>query len=206
VPKLTGTGRIADDLYLLAHDDVTGKPFLQSRPLGIGLAGALLAEQMFSGAIWLRTDQIQLTYRGLPADALGRHVLSLIEAELDRHPLRDWLTFLGATAEENVAQRLERSGYVTEANSRLPWRKRRWVPADSDCAFAPPHSRQNRHGAQPPGNGRRHRPNGTGCCLWPRCAGLSLWPARCQGQRPILGAQAAPRTPASHRSDPNRGR
>lgn len=137
MPELTGTGRIADDLYLLAHDDVTGRPFLQSRPLGVGLAGALIAEQMFSGALWVRADQIELTHDGLPADALGRHVLSLVEAELDRHPLRDWLTFLGATAAENVAQRLERSGYVTEASSWRPWRKNRWVPADSDCAFAP---------------------------------------------------------------------
>jgi hypothetical protein len=33
---LGGTGRIAGDLCLLAHDDVTGKPFLQ-----VGLYGAL---------------------------------------------------------------------------------------------------------------------------------------------------------------------
>lgn len=44
MPQLTGTGRIADDLYLLAHDDATGRPFLQPRALGVGLAGALLAE------------------------------------------------------------------------------------------------------------------------------------------------------------------
>jgi len=29
---LTGTGLVADDLYLLAHHDVTGKPLLQ--PIG----------------------------------------------------------------------------------------------------------------------------------------------------------------------------
>jgi Golgi phosphoprotein 3 (GPP34) len=41
--RLGGTGRLADDLYLLAHHDVTGKPYLQPRAIGIGLAGALLA-------------------------------------------------------------------------------------------------------------------------------------------------------------------
>ena len=31
---LSGTGLVADDLYLLAHHDVTGKPLLQPRPAG----------------------------------------------------------------------------------------------------------------------------------------------------------------------------
>lgn len=136
MPQLTGTGRIADDLYLLAHDDVTGRPFLQTRALGTGLAGALLAELMFAQAVWVRADRLQFTYRGLTPDDLGRHVLSLLLAEGESHPLRDWLLFLGASAEENVALRLEHAGYVMTANSRVPWRKQRKIPADSDCAFA----------------------------------------------------------------------
>lgn len=53
---LSGTGLMADDLYLLAHDDRTGKPLLPPRPLGTGLAGALLAEVLLSGCIGLRSD------------------------------------------------------------------------------------------------------------------------------------------------------
>jgi hypothetical protein len=41
--RLRGTGLIADDLYLMAHDDVSGRPFLQPRATGLGLAGGLLA-------------------------------------------------------------------------------------------------------------------------------------------------------------------
>lgn len=48
---LTGTGLVADDLYLLAHHDVSGKPFLQQRALGLGLAGALLAELVLVAAL-----------------------------------------------------------------------------------------------------------------------------------------------------------
>ena len=49
VARLSGTGRLADDLYLLAHHEITGKPHLQPRAVGLGLAGALLAELMLSG-------------------------------------------------------------------------------------------------------------------------------------------------------------
>jgi Golgi phosphoprotein 3 (GPP34) len=138
MPNLTGTGRIADDLYLLAHDDTTGKPFLQSRALGVGLAGALLAEQMFSGAIWIQADRLHLKpVRGLPDDDLGRRVLGFLVAERERSWLvRDWLLFLGSEAQEHVARRLEQAGYVAEVSSRRPWRRARWVPADPDCAFA----------------------------------------------------------------------
>jgi Golgi phosphoprotein 3 (GPP34) len=93
MPELVGTGRIADDLYLLAHHDATGKPFLQSRALGVGLAGALLAEQLFAGVAWVQANQIHLKpIRGLPSDDLGRYVLGFLAAERERHhPVRDWL-------------------------------------------------------------------------------------------------------------------
>jgi hypothetical protein len=45
-PGLNGTGQVADDLYLIAHHEVTGKPYPPPRVLGVGLAGGLLAELM----------------------------------------------------------------------------------------------------------------------------------------------------------------
>ncbi len=48
---LTGTGRLADDIYLLAHHEVSGRPFLQPRAAGLGLAGGLLAELVLIRAI-----------------------------------------------------------------------------------------------------------------------------------------------------------
>ncbi|MGH3274178.1 MAG: ATP-binding protein, partial [Streptosporangiaceae bacterium] len=44
--RLAGTGLIADDLYLIASHEVSGKPYLPPRALGAGLAGGLLAELM----------------------------------------------------------------------------------------------------------------------------------------------------------------
>lgn len=48
---LTGTGRLADDIYLLAHHEVSGRPFLQPRAIGLGLASGLLAELALIRAI-----------------------------------------------------------------------------------------------------------------------------------------------------------
>jgi hypothetical protein len=60
----------------------------------------------------------------------------LIAAEHEAHSVREWLLFLARTAANDVAGRLERSGYVKRAGGR--WRPGRWVPVDPDWAFSAP--------------------------------------------------------------------
>jgi hypothetical protein len=134
---LGGTGLVADDLYLMGHHEVSGKPYVQPRALGTGLAGALLAELMLGGSISLRHDGAVVPARILPGDELARQVLDQIAGEHEPYPVRDWLLYLARTAAEDVARRLERSGYVRRSGGR-GWRHRgRWVPVDADWAFSP---------------------------------------------------------------------
>jgi Golgi phosphoprotein 3 (GPP34) len=133
--RLTGTGLVADDLYLMAHHEVTGRPYLHRRAIGVGLAGALLAELVLAGSIRIQAERIAAAGRPAPPDDLARSVLGLVLSE--RHPVPDWLAFLARSAERDVAQRLERQEYLTLAGSSWPWRPDRWVPVDPDCAFAP---------------------------------------------------------------------
>ena len=96
---LSGTGLVADDLYLLAHDDRTGRALLPPRPLGTGLAGALLAELMLARLIGLRSDTaVMVAYDAPPAAVQGHVLLALIAAEPGPLPVRAWLGFLGQTA------------------------------------------------------------------------------------------------------------
>jgi hypothetical protein len=134
---LGGTGLVADDLYLMAHHEVNGKPFVQPRALGSGLAGGLLAELMLGGSVILRYDGALVAGHIVPRDGLAYQVLGQITGEHEAHPVREWLLFLARTASEDVARRLERSGYVTRAGGRGRWRPGRWVPTDADWAFSP---------------------------------------------------------------------
>jgi Golgi phosphoprotein 3 (GPP34) len=137
VTWLGGTGRLADDLYLLAHHDSSGKPHLQPRALGLGLAGGLLGELMLTSGIRLWRDMVIPGCGTPPADDLARGVLSLIAGERGHLPPRDWLLFLARTAAGDVARRLGQAGYLTRAPGRGLRRAGRWVPVDADCAFAP---------------------------------------------------------------------
>jgi Golgi phosphoprotein 3 (GPP34) len=134
-PGLGGTGRIADELWLLAHHEVSGRAHLQPRALGLGLAGGLLAELLLDDAITITAGAVTAG-PAPPGGQLTAQVAARIAAEDPVHPVRDWLAFLGRTAPGEVAARLERAGYLVPAPRRA-WRATRWAPADPDCAFAP---------------------------------------------------------------------
>ena len=135
---LSGTGLVADDLYLLAHDDRSGRPLLPPRPLGTGLAGALLAELMLARCIGCRSDTAVVIGPDVARTAVAGHVLlKLIADEPSPLPAREWLGFLSQTAARDVALRLEQAGYLTRVRSRIPGRGTRMVPVNPDWAFAP---------------------------------------------------------------------
>ena len=134
---LSGTGRLADDLYLVAHHEITGKPHLQPRAAGLGLAAGVLGELVLAGSIRLRDGLVVMGEGAPPGDEAARRVLYLVAGERDDLAGRDWLLFLARTAAADVARRLERDGYLVRAALRRRWRGGPWVPADADCAFAP---------------------------------------------------------------------
>jgi hypothetical protein len=152
--RLAGTGRVADDLYLIAHHETSGRPYLSPRSAGIGLAGGLLAELMaaHTPAVTLDRGCMIPRYRkrgdpvaryARPDDLVSGHVLDLIVSESAPRPVRDWLLFLGKTAAADVAGRLERAGYLTRLASRIPWRAGPLVPAEGDwsrCALLRAHA------------------------------------------------------------------
>jgi len=134
---LAGTGLVADDLYLMAHHEVTGKPFVQPRPLGIGLAAALVSELMLAGSVAVTAAGAAVWRSTLPGGELACQVQRVLAGERQPFPVREWLLFVARTADRDVARRLEQSGYLTWAGGRVPWRPQRLVPVDADWAFAP---------------------------------------------------------------------
>jgi hypothetical protein len=138
VRGLAGTGLVASDLWLLGHDDRSGRPLLQSRALGTGLAGAVLADLMLAGLVGLRPDGAVMITRDASGDVVARHpVLRQVAAEPWPQPARLWLRFLAPAMSRDVALRLAEAGYLEQAGSRVPWGRGQWVPVDPDWAFAP---------------------------------------------------------------------
>jgi hypothetical protein len=102
VAQLSGTGRLADDLYLMAHHEVSGKPLLQPRAAGLGLAGALLAELVLVGRIRIGPGGVAVAEPAPTEDALADSVLDLVLGEREPHAVQMWLLFLARNAAGDV--------------------------------------------------------------------------------------------------------
>jgi hypothetical protein len=137
-----GSGLLADDLFLLAHDEVSGKPRLHPRVVGLGLAGALLGELVLFGRADVRADAdgryfVVVTDPGPIDDPLADAVLGQVRADGRPRTVRAWLGYLAQTASHNVGERLGAAGTLARTHSRVPRRGSRWTPTDLTTAAWP---------------------------------------------------------------------
>lgn len=129
---------VADDSYLVAHHDVTGRPRKHPGAVGFGLAAGLLAELMLCGRLTVRSDTVRVVSAQPPPDALSHTVLDHVASEQQPHGLTTWLTFLAYQAASQVAQRLERAGLLERQQARRLLRTESvWVPTDMSAAAWP---------------------------------------------------------------------
>lgn len=129
---------LADEFFLIALDDRTGRPRLSPRVFRLGLAGALLAELVLEDRITVDGDRVRVLSRRPPADTLAATVLHQVVREIEDHPVREWLVFLAHHSAEQVADRLRRAGYIRAEQSRR--RRRRpmiYPPTDPNAAYGP---------------------------------------------------------------------
>lgn len=103
---------LADDFFFVAHDSISMRRRLSDRVVRLGLAGALLGEQVLFRRITVGGGQVRVVDGRPPHDALAHTVLDHLRAEPDITSVKDWLRFLSRDAYEQVAQRLVREGHL----------------------------------------------------------------------------------------------
>lgn len=129
---------LADEFFLIALDDRTGRPRLSSKVFGLGLAGALLGELILDRRITVEEGQVLVVDHRPPADALAHTVLDQILSEVSPYGVRSWLVFLARNATERVADRLSRAGHIRREQSRRMFRRETvYPPTDMNAAHLP---------------------------------------------------------------------
>ncbi|SCL33172.1 Golgi phosphoprotein 3 (GPP34) [Micromonospora nigra] len=109
---------IADEFFLIAHNDSRGKAKLHPTAAGLGLAGGLLGELVLYGHVTVIDGTVTVVDRRPPADALAHTVLDQLVGEAQHQSVRTWLSFLGQTAVTAVGERLARGGVLRRQESR----------------------------------------------------------------------------------------
>ena len=110
---------LADGLFLLAYDELSGKPRLSQSVMSLGLAGALLGELALTEKILLRAESVVLTDSQPPGDALTGSVHQQLLRSVMPRPVRDWLLYLADDALGQVAGRLVQRGVLVAHPAQL---------------------------------------------------------------------------------------
>jgi len=133
---------LADQFYLIAHEDQTGRSRLHPRATGLGLAAGLLGELMLLDRVRVYGGELGVVNREPPGDALAHNVLDLLIVQRHHRELRTWLAFLAQDAAIRVGERLLRAGVVEPVTRRrLRGTQTLYMPMNSDqrnaAAWAP---------------------------------------------------------------------
>ena len=109
---------LADQFFLIAHEDRTGRSRLHPRATGLGLAAALIGELMLEGRVRIFDGDLHIVSRQPPRDALAHDILDLLIAQPQHREVRTWLAFLSQDAAIRVGERLMRIGAVEPVTRR----------------------------------------------------------------------------------------
>src|ERR687894_37114 len=109
---------LADQYFLIAHEDRTGRSRLHPRATGLGLAAALLGELILESRIGIADGDLLILDRPPPSDALAHDILDLLIAQPRHRDVRTWLAFLSQDAAIRVGERMTRLGQVESVTRR----------------------------------------------------------------------------------------
>lgn len=129
---------VADEFFLIAHNDTRGKAKLNPAATGLGLAAGLLSELVLDGHLTVVGGDVSVVNRRPPADALAHTVLDQLIGEAQHRSVRIWLSFLAQSAATSVGERLSRAGVLRRRESRRLLRSKvGYVPVDPNAAAWP---------------------------------------------------------------------
>jgi Golgi phosphoprotein 3 (GPP34) len=135
--------RLADDLFLICHNERSGRCRVTQRSAGIGLAAGMLAELVLGGHLAVRDGRLcPGPATSGPTDRMLQDVLASMSLTAMGPPRRDvatWLKFLAIEAVEDVRHRLIGEGAMAQVAARTLGRGRRtvYVPTDPNAAVWP---------------------------------------------------------------------
>ncbi|WP_422770197.1 GOLPH3/VPS74 family protein [Plantactinospora sp. WMMC1484] len=112
------TERLADELFLIAHDDYSGKLLAAANLVDAALSGALLAELLFDGRITLAQSSVYVADNRPWQEPVTDRVLAEMVRRGNGHPARSWVEFLASRARDHIGDRLVSAGAVQRVTGR----------------------------------------------------------------------------------------
>lgn len=129
---------LADEVFLVSHDEYTGKPRLSAPVLGTLLAGAVLGELALAHRVTVGEGRtVRVLDQGRHGERVTDAAMAEILKEQTEHTVRIWLQALREHAVTMVALRLSHAGLIAGDVTRSARKAPRYQPTDPLKAGGP---------------------------------------------------------------------
>jgi Golgi phosphoprotein 3 (GPP34) len=133
---------LADELFLVGHDEYSGKPRVSDGVLDTGLAGAVLAELVVANRLHVTEDNTVVVRDQRPwGERVSDAALAEVLKQREAHPVRAWVEYLREHVRTMVAPRLVQSGLVERVQGRSLLKQTVRFPAIDPLKAAAPQAR-----------------------------------------------------------------
>jgi Golgi phosphoprotein 3 (GPP34) len=110
---------LADELFLVGHDQYTGKAQISDGALDTALAGAVLGELVLAGRLSINEDTVVVIRDQRPhGERVSDAALAEILKQQQSHPVRAWVEYLRDHSRTMVAPRLVHNGMIERVQVR----------------------------------------------------------------------------------------
>lgn len=110
--------RLADELFLIGHDEYTGKTRVNEELLSTGLAGAVLGELLINRRISCLGGKVAIVDPRPWGETVSDAALAELQQRMGSYVVRAWVEHLRTNAREAVGRRLASAGVVQREESR----------------------------------------------------------------------------------------
>lgn len=135
---------LTDELILCCLDQITWRPLVRPRIIGLGLAACVLGQLVAFGKVQLAERKIHLSYTAQPpTTVLMLEVWETVKGEHTPQPVKTWLQYLAehgaGTGDlfERVSRRMASRGLITVEKQGVLGRRIAYVPLNPTAAAWP---------------------------------------------------------------------
>lgn len=111
---------LADEVFLIGHDENSGKAHISDGALDTVLTGAVLGELLYARRLTLSDETLVMAHGDArTGDSADDAALHEIHKQVERYPVRAWLEHLRGDIRPMIAERLIRVGLIDRVEARV---------------------------------------------------------------------------------------
>jgi Golgi phosphoprotein 3 (GPP34) len=114
---------LAEQFFLIGHDEFSGRPAVSIELVQCGLVGALFGELIIEGRLGVKDGRVVVLDREPTDGGLADRLVTTVDQQTTNHRVRTWAEQLGAYAYQAMADRLVASGTLRREAGRSMLRR-----------------------------------------------------------------------------------